>query len=154
VPRLWLRHGHIPDPKRSVFDRRWLYENCRFHGLLDPNSSLCRIMPLDPTRLSLTARVEHVKLDKMAIRTAAIILLFSVLLVFFVPAGAGPFSAVHGPATALRANRAAQVFYVSLALSARCPIAAEMISLAAQWAPRSHALLAVHTSSPLCPLRC
>ena len=112
------------------------------------------MMPFEPTRPSLTAPVEHVKLAKMAIRTAAIILFFSVLLVFFVPAGAGPFSAVHGPATALRANRAAQVFYVNLALSARCPIAATMVSLAAQWAPRSHAFVAIHTSSPLCPLRC
>lgn len=104
--------------------------------------------------LSLTLSLEHVKLDEMAIRTAAIILLFSVLIVFFVPAGVGPFSAVYGPATALRANRAAHVFYVNLALSARCPIAVGMFSLAAQWLPRSHAFLIAIHQSPGSPLRC
>ncbi|HWH57473.1 MAG TPA: hypothetical protein VN682_07565 [Terriglobales bacterium] len=90
----------------------------------------------------------------MAIRTAAIILLFSVLIVFFVPAGAGPFSAVHGPATALRANRAAQVFYFILALPAREPIADVTFTLAARSAPRLHTLVDADTSSPLSTLRC
>jgi len=90
----------------------------------------------------------------MAIRTAAIILLFSVLIVFFVPAGAGPFSAVHGPATALRANRAAQVFYFILAFPAREPIAAVTFTLAARWAPRPHTLADADTPSPLSTLRC
>lgn len=112
-------------------------------------------MPLSgDSRLSLTVRLGRVTLDKMAIRTAATILLFSVLIVFFVPAGVGPFSAVHGPATALRAHRAAQVFYVNLALSARFPIAAVMFSLAAQWLPRCHAFLIEIHESPGSPLRC
>lgn len=55
----------------------------------------------------------------MKLRTSAIILLTSVLLLFLVPAPAGSFSAVHGPVTALRANRAAQVFHLNLSSSAR-----------------------------------
>ncbi len=55
----------------------------------------------------------------MAIRAAAILLLLSVLLLFLVPASSGPFSAVHGPVTALRAHRAAQVFFFNLAEPAR-----------------------------------
>ena len=112
-------------------------------------------MPLSgDSRLSLTVRLGHVKLDKMAIRTAATILLFSVLIVFFVPVGVGPFSAVHGPATALRADRAAQVFYLNLALSAQIPIAAGRFSLAPQWLPQSHAFLIEIHQSPGSPLRC
>ena len=55
----------------------------------------------------------------MMLRASAIILLTAVFLLFLVPATAGPFSAVHGPVTALRANRAAQVFYVKLSSPAR-----------------------------------
>lgn len=80
--------------------------------------------------------------------------LFSVLLVFLVPAGAGPFSAVHGPATALRANRAAQVFYVALALSARYPISA--VNFAAVFASLNpHSLvLEVDGTTSLSAWRC
>jgi hypothetical protein len=89
----------------------------------------------------------------MSIRTAAIMVLFSVLLVFLVPAGAGPFSAVHGPATALRANRAAQVFYVALALSARYPISA--VNFAAVFASLNHSLvLEVDGTTSLSAWRC
>jgi len=52
-------------------------------------------------------------------RASAIVLLTAVLLLFFVPATAGSFSAVHGPVTALRANRAAQSFYSNLSSPAR-----------------------------------
>ena len=55
----------------------------------------------------------------LTLRASAIVLLTSVLLLFLVPAWAGSFSAVHGPVTALRANRAAQVFYLNLPSSAR-----------------------------------
>ena len=55
----------------------------------------------------------------MKLRTSAIVLLTSVFLLFLVPATGGSFSAVHGPVTALRANRAAQVFYCNLSSSAR-----------------------------------
>ena len=57
----------------------------------------------------------------MGIRGSAIILLFSVLLLFLVPAGAGSFSAVNGPVTALRANRAAQFFFAVLTFGAGAP---------------------------------
>lgn len=91
----------------------------------------------------------------MAIRSVAIILFASVLLVFFAPAAAGPFSAVHGPATALRANRAAHVFYFNLALPARCLAAAMMFSLAAHWVLRSVTpVVDIATKSPLSALRC
>jgi hypothetical protein len=90
----------------------------------------------------------------MSMRTAAIIVLFSVLLVFFVPASVGPFSAVYGPATALRANRAAQVFYITLALSARYPISA--VTLATVLASVSLHSLVLELDDPnlLCALRC
>jgi len=55
----------------------------------------------------------------MKLQASAIVLLTSVLLLFLVPATAGPFSAVHGPVTALRANRAAHVFYLNLSSSVR-----------------------------------
>lgn len=78
----------------------------------------------------------------MAIRGAAILLLFSVLLVFFVPAGAGPFSAVHGPVTALRANRAAQVFYFNLAFPSRNPVPPLTFGLLGEaWLGTIHAIL-------------
>ncbi len=55
----------------------------------------------------------------MAFRAAALILLGSVLVLLFAPAGMGPFSAVHGPVTALRADRAARVFFFTLESAAR-----------------------------------
>ncbi len=91
----------------------------------------------------------------MAIRSVAIILFASVLLVFFAPAAAGPFSAVHGPATALRANRAAHVFYFNLALPARCVVAAMIFSLSAHWVLRSLTPIAdIAAKSALFALRC
>jgi hypothetical protein len=76
----------------------------------------CYATPLFDTRV-VRRQTEIVKM--LTLRASAIVLLSSVLLLFLVPAGAGPFSAVHGPATALRANRAAQVFYLNLSSSAR-----------------------------------
>lgn len=92
----------------------------------------------------------------MGIRATAIILLFSVLLVFFVPAGAGPFSAVHGPATALRANRAAQAFYLHLALSARHPVATLIMDLGSAPSPVSSPTVLVEPDGTalLSGLRC
>lgn len=92
----------------------------------------------------------------MAIRAAAVILLCSVLLVFFVPAGAGPFSAVHGPATALRANRAARAFYFNLAFSALNPISALTFGLhLAPWPGASPTSFAESdASAPHSALRC
>lgn len=92
----------------------------------------------------------------MVIRAAAIFLLVSVLLVFFIPAAAGPFSAVYGPATALRANRAAQVFYVNVALSARNPIAAVTFTFAPlRRCPGPHSgFVEGDVSAPLPALRC
>jgi hypothetical protein len=55
----------------------------------------------------------------LTLRASAIVLLTSVLLLFLVPAPVGSFSAVHGPVTALRANRSAQIFYSNLSSSAR-----------------------------------
>ena len=55
----------------------------------------------------------------LTLRASAIVLLTSVLLLFLVPAPVGSFSAVHGPVTALRANRAVQVFYLNLSSTAR-----------------------------------
>ncbi len=90
----------------------------------------------------------------MAIRGAAILLLFSVLLVFFVPAGAGPFSAVHGPATALRANRAAQVFFFGVALPARQLASPPIKSIeASEWHSGGFAVR-VASSVPVPLLRC
>ncbi len=43
--------------------------------------------------------------------------LISVVLIFFFPAGSGPFSARYGPATALRGKRAAFLLNVSIFLS-------------------------------------
>lgn len=95
------------------------------------------------------------KLNEMTIRASAIVLLCSVLLVLFVPAGAGPFSAVHGPATALRANRAARVFFFHLALSARNPVTTLMFPLiVASPAVSSFRLLVVDGADPVSALRC
>ena len=92
----------------------------------------------------------------MVMRASAIVLLCSVLLVLFVPAGAGPFSAVHGPATALRANRAARVLHFHLALLARNPVTTLMFSLGvASPAVSSFRLLVeVEGSAPVSALRC
>lgn len=92
----------------------------------------------------------------MAIRASAIVLLCSVLLVLFVPAGAGPFSAVHGPATALRANRAARMFYFHLALSVRNPVSRLVLHLGiASPAVSSFRLLVeVAGPDPVSALRC
>ncbi len=92
----------------------------------------------------------------MGIRAVAIMLLCSVLLVFFMPAAAGPFSAVYGPATALRANRAAQVFYFNLALSPLNPVTALMFRLHSISVPvicRS-LFFEIHASAPPPALRC
>lgn len=100
--------------------------------------------------------LHHGKLNEMAIRAATIVLLCSVLLVFFVPAGAGPFSAVHGPATALRAHRAAQVFYSHLALSARNFVATLMLPVDVVSSPVSSAgvFTGTEASALPSPLRC
>jgi hypothetical protein len=37
-------------------------------------------------------------------------------LIFFLPSGSGPFSVVHGPATALRGKRAADLVLLSIGL--------------------------------------
>ena len=92
----------------------------------------------------------------MTIRASAIVLLCSVLLMLFVPAGAGPFSAVHGPATAFRANRAAQMFYLHIALSAQNLVATLMFPLgAASPALSSFGLLVeADGSATVAALRC
>lgn len=91
----------------------------------------------------------------MALRAAAIILLFSLLLVFFAPAAVGPFSAVYGPATALRAHRAALVFYFNLALAARSPVAAMMFSLDGNHRPGALSFfIESDASAPLSAMRC
>jgi len=41
-----------------------------------------------------------------------------VLMIFLVPAGSGPFSAVHGPVTARRCQRAADRIFHTMSLSA------------------------------------
>ncbi len=100
--------------------------------------------------------LHHGKLDEMAIRAAAMILLCSVLLVFFMPAAVGPFSAVYGPATALRANRAARAFYFNLALSALNPITALTTGLyVAPWpGASSPSFVESDASAPHPALRC
>ena len=92
----------------------------------------------------------------MTIRASAIVLLCSVLLMLFVPAGAGPFSAVHGPATALRANRAARAFYFHLALSARNTISTLLFPLriASPAVSSFRLLVEVAGSAPVSALRC
>ena len=44
--------------------------------------------------------------------------LICVVLIFLFPVGQGPFSATHGPATALRAQRAALLLILTVILSA------------------------------------
>jgi hypothetical protein len=75
----------------------------------------CYATPLFDTRV-VRRQTEIVKM--LTLRASAIILLTSVLLLFLVPAPVGSFSAVHGPVTALRANRAAHVFYLNLSSTA------------------------------------
>ncbi len=90
----------------------------------------------------------------MGIRGAAILLLFSVLLVFFVPAAVGPFSAVHGPVTALRANRAAQVFFLNLALPARqLDLGVKQVLATVDSHPGSFSV-GIESSAPVSSLRC
>ena len=91
----------------------------------------------------------------MAIRGAAMLLLFSVLLVFLMPAAVGPFSAVHGPVTALRANRIAQFFFFNLAIPARQldlglrqPLASADLHSGSFW------VLRIENAAPVSSLRC
>ena len=92
----------------------------------------------------------------MVIRAAAIVLLGSVLLVFFMPVGVGPFSAVHGPATALRANRAARVLYFHLALAARNPATTLLFPrrVTSPAVSSFRLLVEVYGAAPVSALRC
>jgi uncharacterized membrane protein len=50
----------------------------------------------------------------------AIVTILCVLGIFLFPAASGPYSAVHGPASALIAIRAAMQFYRAIAVAALC----------------------------------
>jgi hypothetical protein len=53
-----------------------------------------------------------------AIRTAAVLAVVFVLLIFLFPGGRGPYPITHGPATALRALRAAVLMLLAMAVAA------------------------------------
>lgn len=89
------------------------------------------------------------------LRVSTLFLIFLVLLLLLFPAAVGSFSAVHGPVTAMRANRMAQTIHAKLAakiVPASPSPMLQVFSLDADWMRISPE----HPAAPLIPvaLRC
>jgi hypothetical protein len=85
----------------------------------------------------------------------AVITIFCVLSIFLFPATAGPYSAVHGPATALIAIRAAMKLRWLMARQAFCSLLLGL-DLGLRTLPKDIAFLTFRASplKPSLPLRC
>jgi len=67
---------------------------------------------------SFLVTMRRVRLHSLLPFTAsAVLVLAALLLIFFCPLSQGPFSATHGPVTALRASRAASLILISIAFA-------------------------------------
>jgi hypothetical protein len=85
----------------------------------------------------------------------AVITIVCVLGIFLFPVSAGPYSAVHGPATALVAIRRAMKLRWAMALRAFCPLLAGL-DLGLRKLRKDIVFLAFRASKlePSIPLRC
>ena len=84
-------------------------------------------------------------------RNAALLVTLGVLLVALFPLGAGPFTATHGPLTALRALAFTILLFVAISFLLRVRVSCRDLRLS----PRIHFVgVMLSDSSPVQSLRC
>ena len=68
--------------------------------------------------------IRRMRLPRLLPGIISAIVVLAALLIFLCPVPKGPFSAMHGPVTALRATRTAWLLLVTIAIAARRAIGA------------------------------
>jgi len=88
------------------------------------------------------------------IRASSLLVVLFVLLLFLFPVASGPYSALHGPATAMRAVRAARCLFWLIATCGGGLLPLIYVAVALQNFANSSALFFYYSPHPRLPIRC
>lgn len=81
---------------------------------------------IDKSQSTRNTKVQPVSFFK----ASSLLVILFVLLLFFFPVASGPYSALHGPATAMRASRAAKWIFWIITLCGGLPLLRRTIAVA------------------------